>query len=394
MKNAIILITFTALVFFAGWWISDEPLDPVAQKWIDEPQVENKPYNLLLGIGSDPSLDAQAEGGRLYQARLKDPTTATPNHFGGMNDAPILCDYSTYHCLQKQRSNISQAHSLLADHGVLIDRYLQLLSADYFVDNTPLTLTAEFPQYALLLKAARLRSLQLLSQPDPGKALALEIRQLRHFLAQDHNLIGKLVVGRILSEKLHFAALLIQEGVDISLSDYRLSRAERSLVPAMRNEFRLRAAFLFNKEYDQNAEDSSLWERLAITFGIRPHITLNRDLAFTLHFADLSENPASVIVEDDYVIPEPTLSQALRNPFGNYLLDMAAPDFKPYLIRMAHYDAKLQLLGWLRHRDETLSNPWPESSTIQIDEENQLICFPTAQNRPEWNSCLPWVPAP
>lgn len=394
MKNAIILVLFTGVIFFTGWWISDEPLNPVAQKWIDKPQVENQPYNILLGLGSAPGLSAQEEGKRLYHQRLTEPTTATPNHFGGFNDDPLLCDYSTYECLQNQRLHIEESKSLLVEKKVLIDRYLQLLSAGNYVDNTPLSLTAEFPHYSLLVKAARLHSLQLLSQSDPTSALETEISQLREFLTQDHNLIGKLVTARILSEKFQLAALLVQEGMDISLSDYRLSHEEKSLATALRNEFRLRAFFLINEEYNQDSAGSSVWERLALNMGMRTNIMINRDLAYTLHFADLSENPASVIVEDHYVMQEPTLGQTLRNPFGNYLLEMATPDIKHYLLRMAHLDAKLQLLGWLRHPDEAHPNPWPESSAIQINEKERQICFPTEQNQAEQNSCLPWVPAP
>lgn len=393
MKNAIILILFTGLIFFLGWWISDEPLNPVAQHWIDEPVEESAAYNLLLGMGSEPDQSAEKEGKRLFLARQQDPAVSTPNHFDRLKSQDLLCDYASYACLKAQRDHVNAIPEILQEYGALIDRYRQLIAMERYVDNTPLNLTADFPRYDLLVDASRLSSLQLITQPDISRALATEIQQIRHFLTQDHNLISKLVTARILTEKLQLAALLVQEGTPISLTDYQLSTEEKSLATALRYEFLFRAHFLIDEQYKEGAAESTLWERLALFLGTRTHITLNRDLASTLHYADLSENPAAIIVDDHYVMPDPTTSQAIRNPFGNYLLELASPDMKPYLLRMAHLDAKLQLLGWLRHPSETFPNPWPEADPISIDKVKHRICFPTAQNSDQHHSCLPWLPS-
>ena len=394
MKNAIILILFTGFIFFIGWWISDESLNPVAQHWIEEPVKESKAYNLLLGIGSEPGLSAEEEGRRLFYARLKDPTVAIPNHFGRQVSPDLLCDYANYSCLANQRKHVDAIPAILRDYQTLIERYQQLITMDRYVDNTPLNLTVDFPRYALLLEASRLSSLQLLTQPNIASALATEIKHIRHFLGQEHNLISKLVTARILAEKIQFASLLVQEGTPVALADYRLSIEEKSLATALRYEFLLRARFLIDEQYKQGISEMTIWERLALALGTRTNITLNRDLASTLHYADLSENPAVIIVNDHYVMPPPTTGQTIRNPFGNYLLEIATQDMKSYLLRMAHLDAKLQLLGWLRHPDQALPNPWPESAPIVIDKEKQQICFPTSQNSDQQNSCLPWLPSP
>lgn len=389
MKNALIVVVFTVLVVFIGWWISDEPLDPVAKSWLEQPTTESQAYNLLLGMGSEKIITAEDIGRRLFKKQQHDHGTfAPPSHFNHLDDEELLCDYSSQACLISQRQNPAQAKALLQDNQILIDRYQQFLALDDFSDNTPLSFTAEFPRYVLLLHAARLTSLSLSRNPDPAMALEKEIDSLRRLLARNHSLISKLMAAKILGEKIHLFALLIQENKTLSLDNYQLTIQEKSFADPLRNEFRLRATFLLEEQYADDGA-SSVLELSLLKAGLRENATLNRDLQYTRHLMDLSENPPAIIAEDVYSMPEPTLSQTIRNPVGNYLLGMASPEMKQYLLRMAHLDAKLQLLAWFRHPDPELANPWPESDGPRVSEDKKQLCFPTRFNTEEYNSCLP-----
>ena len=389
MRNALIVVVFTALIVFIGWWISDEPLDPVATAWLEQPTPESQAYNLLLGMGSETPITAEEVGRRLFEEQQRDNGTFAPaRHFHHLDDEALLCDYTRHACLLSQRENAKQAKALLRDNQVLVDRYQQFLALDDFSDNTPLSFSAEFPRYALLLHAARLQSLSLSIRPDPGITLEKEIDRLRRLLTRNHSLISKLMVARILGEKINLSALLIQEKHAIALDNYQLSIEEKSFADPLRNEFRLRATFLLEEQYADD-DTTNFLELTLLEAGLRKHTTLNRDLQYTRHLMDLSENPPAIIAEDIYRMPEPTLSQTLRNPVGNYLLGMATPDMKQYLLRMAHLDAKLQLLVWFRHPTPGLANPWPESDGPRVSEDKAQLCFPTQFNTAEYNSCLP-----
>lgn len=392
MKNALIVVLFTGLVFFIGWWISDEELDPVAKNWIERTHQESQAYNYLLGIGVKPGQSPQQVGNQYYQKQQTSDMLFFPDTFDSLGQHELLCDYQKPSCLLQQQNNRENALALLHEYHHVIERYQHFIHMDDFADNTPLNMDANFPNYNLLLVAGRLQSLQWALADTPGEALADDIEQLRKLLTADHNLISKLVVARILDEKIRLAALLVQQDKAITISRYRLSTEEKSLRAAMIKEFRLRANFLLQEDY-MSYPESSLWDVVRFRLGLRKNITLNRDLGFTRHYADLSENPASVIAADNYSMPAPTASQTIRNPVGNFLLEIAAPSMKEYLIRVAHLDAKLQLLGWFRHQDVSLPNPWSESGKPGMTVSDEEVCFTTTTNTPEHRSCLPLITA-
>ncbi len=391
MKNAIILITFTALVFLAGWWISDEPLDPAAQLWLETDDQENAAYQHLVDlIGIDPPFDPDTA-----QQKLDRPASFPPSNADLLEELlqqDLLCEHYTAACLLNQQQYDAQANELLSRFSPYLARYKSFLDFEEFRDKTPSGIDTPFPHYRRLIALARLQSLQWAMNKD-GQGLASEIERLRHLLAQRHSILSKVIVTRILSEKIQLAALLMQQGQPVSLSQYRLSTAEKSFRSALAYEFRFSTSVL-QQDWRSNEFFGEHWlENLYYIIGLRENITTNRAFLFYQHYADLSENPPFVITNDVYQLPAPSLSQAIRNPAGNQLLESSLPHFTEYLNRLSHLDAQMQLLSWFRHHDPSLPNPWSPEGGMMLEKSSDEICFPSDFNSENMRSCLPLLDA-
>ena len=389
MKNAIILILFTGLIFFLGWWISDESLNPVAQRLVDKKTYESAAYNYLLGIGVPEQEDPARRGNELARAQHLNPAITIPDNFVSLRDHALLCEHISSSCFKRQRENVREATQLLEQYNFLIQRYRHFLSLADFSENTPSDIEANFPNYRLLISASRMQSLAWSIHQDSGDELATEIEQLRRLLSKDHNLLSKIIVARILDEKIQLAGLMIQEGNSVSISNYQLSKDEISLRTAILNEFRI-AASIFDKNSAQKRKSSmNIFGRIAWQLGVRENMTLNHLLIAYRHYASLSENPAQVIAEDEFLPEEPGWLHKVRNPVGNAMLAVAYPDMKQYLVRIAHLDAKLRLLSWLRHPTKNIRNPWSAENGVSFSEFSDMICFKSSYNTEDYNSCLP-----
>lgn len=388
MRNAALLIGFTSLVFFMGWWISDDKVAPPAQRWLETDNTPNEAYQYLVNlVGVNEPFNREIIQQRLSQSRS--PIAASVDHLAELEDESLLCEAYSASCLQNQQQKRYEAHALLTRYALQLEHYQHFLAFEHFSDRTPAGPDSAFPRYHQLLSLARLQSLQWALNDNGGEGLADEIVRLRKLLSQDHSLLSKLTVSQMLSEKLQLAALLMQQGQQIPLSQYGLSYDERSLRSALTFEFRLATAVL---ESDWETEDLGIagWlEHLMLVAGLRKNMTTNRAFLYFEHYADLSENPSAVIASDDYKIPSPTWPQRVRNPVGNHLLDSAFPDMPEYLYRLAHLDAQLRLLSWFRHPDQTLPNPWSPDGDGNLQKTGKEMCFPTSFNTDKARSCLP-----
>lgn len=388
MKNAIILLLFTGLVFLAGWWVSDEPLDAAAQLWLEDTEEENAAYQYLIEmVGIDPPFDPDN-----IQQRLDSPHPTGPEPLEELQQKDLLCDNYTAACLLKQQQHTATGQALLSRFSPYLARYQHFLAFDDFKEMTPARIDTPFPRYRRLITLARLQSLNWAMNKD-GQGLASEIERLRHLLAQHHSILSKVIVTRILSEKIQLAALLMQQGQPVSLSQYRLSTAEKSFRSALAYEFRFSTRVLQHDWRSHEFFGEHWLENLYYIIGLRENITTNRAFLFYQHYADLSENPSFIIANDVYQLPAPSLSQAIRNPAGNQLLESSLPHFTEYLSRLSHLDAQIQLLSWFRHHDPSLPNPWSPEGGMTLEKSSDEICFPSDFNSEKMRSCLPLLDA-
>lgn len=392
MKKIILVIGVLALAGFTTWWLQDEPLDDAARQWLDTtPSDDNPAYAYLLGFGAPADQSPSRQGQALVQRQKNHPDLPLPNSYRDLNPSPLLCRNMDASCLLHQQEKRVEAEALVNQYQFLIDRYQTFLDFRYFSDNTPPRLDATFPEYSLLITASRLQSLAWAIREAPGEKIVEEIQQLRHWLTQDHSLISKMIANAMLAEKLQLTALLVQQGKMPTLTLAPLSPEEKSFQAPMQKEFSLMAHFFIDEQYRDGNNAASWIEEIQFRAGLKKHISVNRMLPLYQHYAELSEQPVDVIEADTFQPEATSTSEAIRNPIGNILLETASPNFKEYLLRLVHLEARIALLKQL---DDTgtpprADNPWTPGKKDTLTRNDQQLCFRHAPDHDRYNSCLP-----
>ena len=152
------------------------------------------------------------------------------------------------------------------------------------------------------------------------------------------------------------------------------------------------AHFFIEEKYREGNEKANWSEELRFKAGLKKHISVNRMLPMYQHYAKLANKPADVIQEDNFHTAPATIGQRIRNPIGNILLETGSPDFKDYLLRLAHLDARIRLM---RHLDRSTqsgpvsNNPWTPGKDDTLTRQKKQLCFATAPDSDRYSSCLP-----
>ena len=392
MKKIILVIGVLALAGFTTWWLQDAPLDVAARQWLDTtPSDDNPAYAYLLGFGAPADQSPARQGQALAQRQKNHPDLPLPNSYRDLNASPLLCRNMDASCLLQQQEKRVEAEALVNRYQFLIDRYQTFLDFAYFSDNTPPRLDATFPEYSLLITASRLQSLAWTLSDAPGKNIDREIQQLRHWLAQDHSLISKMIANAMLAEKLQLTALLVQQGKMPTLRLVPLTTAEKSFQAPLQKEFAMMAHFFIDDQYRDGNEAASWIEEIQFRAGLKKHISVNRMLPLYQHYAQLAEQPVDAIEADQFHPDPASMSEAIRNPIGNVLLETASPDFKQYLLRLVHLDARMALLKQLDkpETDNPVNNPWTPGKEDTLTRRDKQLCFRHAPDHDRYNSCLP-----
>ena len=392
MKKIILVIGVLALTGFTTWWLQAAPLDDAARQWLDAtPSDGNPAYAYLLGFGAPADQSPARQGQALAQRQKNHPDLPLPNSYRDLNASPLLCRNMDASCLLQQQEKRVEAEALVNRYQFLIDRYQTFLGFAYFSDNTPPRLDATFPEYSLLITASRLQSLAWALSNAPEKNIDREIQQLRHWLAQDHSLISKMIANAMLAEKLQLTALLVQQGKMPTLRLAPLTTAEKSFQAPLQKEFAMMAHFFIDEQYRDGNEAASWIEEIQFRAGLKKHISVNRMLPLYQHYAQLAEQPVDAIEADQFHPDPASMSEAIRNPIGNVLLETASPDFKQYLLRLVHLDARMALLKQLEktETDNPVNNPWTPGKEDTLTRRDKQLCFRHAPDHDRYNSCLP-----
>ena len=392
MKKIILVIGVLALAGFTTWWLQDAPLDDAARQWLDTtPSDDNPAYAYLLGFGAPADQSPARQGQALAQRQKSHPDLPLPNSYRDLNASPLLCRNMDASCLLQQQEKRVAAEALVNRYQFLIDRYQTFLDFAYFSDNTPPRLDATFPEYSLLITASRLQSLAWALSDAPEKNIDREIQQLRHWLAQDHSLISKMIANAMLAEKLQLTALLVQQGKMPTLRLAPLTTAEKSFQAPLQKEFAMMAHFFIDEQYRDGNEAASWIEEIQFRAGLKKHISVNRMLPLYQYYAQLAEQPVDAIEADQFHPDPASMSEAIRNPIGNVLLETASPDFKQYLLRLVHLDARMALLKQLdkTETDNPVNNPWTPGKEDTLTRRDKQLCFRHAPDHDRYNSCLP-----
>jgi hypothetical protein len=169
----------SVLVLGAGAWLwwQDEPLNPQARAWLDEPApTDSTAYYQLLGLDAPAGQDPQTVGRQLVQAHrqwraehsLSDPMPAAAADRIELPGTE-LCGLDEAGCLEQLREDRAALAELLVRHGELLRRYEQLLALDDYRTLSQPSMDEPLANFTTLDRANRLRGAQALALALDGR---------------------------------------------------------------------------------------------------------------------------------------------------------------------------------------------------------------------------------
>ncbi|AOW76003.1 hypothetical protein A3Q34_03500 [Colwellia sp. PAMC 20917] len=162
-----VLLIFLLLVFlvYKFFQYHDDPLEPVAQLWIEQYSEQNKLENnvfiQLIGMQNTSNSDADARGRELYLnslAKIKKGKVGQklkyPNivGFDALDDEPLLCELKDIDCVNYLKLNLSQAKELVDSFSLVINGYLKLEKLTNFSFLNSISTEPDFNQLMTLNK--------------------------------------------------------------------------------------------------------------------------------------------------------------------------------------------------------------------------------------------------
>ncbi len=293
----------------------------------------------------------------------------------------LFCNFQEETCLKSLFSIDFDIGELHQKHQILIQRLETLYKFTEYTTLTKPILTERFPPLRYISAAIRLKLLSAIKMYKLGNSkqamlmLNTQLSQLRHVLARQDNLLGKIMFLMKLSETVEVMSVIRQAskiGVDKIAP---LSVAEKTLSNAFAREFALHYNTLElldgNPEFFNQGGNLPAWVSRLI---YKPNMTINAIAPFFTRLSRVSGLTHVQFVTEMRSADSVDLSaSSIRNSAGNVLTSMAMPSFDNYVSRFLDFDAKLLLFNSLDSGIETVSNPYYKHE-LPIIYPNK-ICF-------------------
>lgn len=413
MKRWQIFLLSSLLVLGASgwWWLQDEPLDSHARAWLDEqaaPRSDSRAYYQLLGMDAPLGVDTEEEGRKRLAAMGKNHSSSTTLPLPALEQA---CWLYQRDCLERLQSGEVVVDELLEKHGVLLQRYQQLLQLDDYHVLSRVSMEEPLPSYTPLMRGnflLALRAYTLAAQGQPDQALEVleeDVRRLRYWLVVADDLVLKMVLVELLSNDLSALALLSQAGlVPTPAHQPVFSQSERSLKDPLKREF----ARIVKGSLDFTHDSHALAEIgvLGMQVLYKPHVTVNSHMPSfrrLLDEAELGSRDYSRVLQRPIEAVKP---RYWRNPVGSILGSVAGPNYRHFQARLHDLGAKVQLLNLSLRLPKDFSptveslkslpdseSPYRAGEPPYWDAEQKSICYRGVQPDHAEYRCLPWRPS-
>ncbi|AQZ35866.1 hypothetical protein BHQ29_22960 [Pseudomonas sp. LPH1] len=400
MRRGIValLLGLPVLLVAVGYaWMRDEPLSADAQTWLEQAQVDegqSRAYVFLNGLDADLEQSPEALGVERLKAYRAWRSSHGPMDEGfaepvvatlALPQGPLFCAIEKDGCLTTLLSGVS-GWVETDEQRLLRERYWQFLQLDDYRNLLEASIIAPLPPHRYLVSGQQLLTLQLLKAAQEGEGeqvrarLDEELHLLRGQLRRADTLIAKMILARMVERNMRWQAVLYREGLMPAPSSVpAFDDAERSLLMPLQHEFQ-GMALLF--EALPKAENS-LGEWLMLRWGLRPQMSTNASLTFYQPIAELSRRPPELFVGELRQLPAGQWQRSWRNPMGNVLLEIGAPDYRRYAVRLQDLEAYRRLLQGLSQLPQVtpsaeqlraFDNPYYPGQPAQLDEQGRL-CF-------------------
>lgn len=413
MRTGIValLVGLPVLLVAGGYaWMRDEPLSADARAWLEQAQVDeeqSRAYVFLNGLDADPGQSPEALGAERLQAYRAWRSSHGPMDEGfiepvvatlALPQGPLFCAVEKDGCLTTLLSGVS-GWVETDEQRLLRERYWQFLQLDDYRNLLEASLIAPLPPHRYLVSGQQLLTLQLLKVAQEGEGeqvrarLDEELHLLRGQLRRADTLIAKMILARMVERNMFWQAVLYRKGLmPVPSSVPAFDDAERSLLMPLQHEFQ-GMALLF--EALPKAQ-SSLGEWLMLRWGLRPQMSTNASLTFYQPTAELSRRSPEVFVGELQQLPAAQWQRSWRNPMGNVLLEIGAPDYRRYAVRLQDLEAYRRLLQGLSQLPQgtpsaeqlrAFDNPYYPGQPAQLDEQGRL-CFAGPMLEDDGARCL------
>lgn len=458
-KAGLFLVMLVAIILAAAWavrsWLDDTVRTEVAAALLvpsNSLPPENNLFFALLGAASRGDHFIVARGRALFEkyraAGNKKHSALIPleERLVWRGELAALCPIQRHRdapsCLLRLLNNPIAVRLLVSQNDEALDRYLQLHAFSKFENPIEPSLYADQLPWQYLIQAMRLNLTRILIGVDFSNAheRARMIQSWRSDLdfwkillsEMDDSLVGKMVAVRAMTEHFQFAGDLLRHPLvnarDARFIEHSLqafSEGALSMRDAMLGEFRLLNSLISTFEdpnvgvdrlmsadkgiasLEQAEQAPSSWlSRAVMPFFFLPNNTRHLIHDQIMSVMDRRKNNSCPIagVQAPAPPPEPGFFSMLKNPIGQVLGNIAAPDYDSYFdrlcdlegirrvlliharVRADHLD-ETQVAGFVQNQHAALYDPYTDQP-MRWSTAPEGITF-SARSK-ETKESLPW----
>ena len=401
LKKSLLIIILLLIAVAAALQVDDK-LSAESTKLISaiDPTTSSEAFLFLTGIyaseNQQPSVVGQAMFDQFQRAQTDDSyrVVAYPDiNKISLPQGPLFCQTWQVGCLETLFNSDSDLNKLYKQHQILVQRANIFHRFSEYTTLTKPTISEQYPAYTYLATASRLTVLLAISTYQSGQvqpainALFVHLKALRHSLALQDNLIGKLVFLSKLSEILDVASIMLNNsnGNGSIKQINALSEAEKDFSLISAREFAM--TYYTFKRLDKNPDFFELGANFPgwITRMLyKPNMSINATAPFFTRLERLAAlTPAEFAIEIANNREVSPSSSRVRNYIGNVLVAIS-PSFDKYVARFMDFEAKIVLFNqrYFYHGDlHDAKNPFYSDQTPNIYRDRGCFSGPLVDQR-------------
>lgn len=403
MKKIVLLITLIA------FWMSvafvaqiDDNLSAESSRLLAKTETvgESDAYFYLLGFDANEN-DSPLEVGRavfeayrklqadaFYEAPVYDESAKI-----SLPEGELFCPFREGHCLTDLFNSDINIENLLKEHEVLMSRLNEFYGFSEFQTVNEPSFSAPIPPFRYISNAERIRLFSAIYLHQQGKSvdamLALEnqISNMRHSLALQDDLIGKLIFITKISEAMDVLSIISFESLLPVKKMNGLSQDEKSLGAISAREFRLVHNVM--KDLDKNPdafEEGGKLPGWIFRIIYKPNMTINAIEPLFSRLEKISFISPSQFASEIEKGERVSLSTSLvRNFAGNILLGLSS-DYDKYVANIMDFEAKIVLFNHINTEFDLAVNPYYENEKPEVFENK--VCFRGPMEDTRFLRCL------
>ncbi|MEH6443656.1 MAG: hypothetical protein V7784_07145 [Oceanospirillaceae bacterium] len=400
MKKVFIFITALILALLLIAQIDDKQTAEV-KTLLDRigPTDSSPSYIYLLGLSANENDNPEKVGSALLEEYRKEEVDESYifkdyrlKRKISLPEGDLFCTWWAKGCLDKLFN--TEIGSFNQEHAVLLSRLDEFYTFKEYKTLTIPIITERFPPFQYISKAVRVKVLHAIKAYKAGFSeeaildLEYQLLQLRHALALQDTLVGKMVFLSKLSEVVDVLGIIAYESKIALKKTEPLSIKEKSLEAASAREFALSYHSLKNlrdlSSFTTVVDHIPTWLSRIL---YKPNMSINAMEPFHTRWGRLSLlSPTDFAKEIEL---EPTLelsTSSIRNYVGNILNSIALPNYDLYVSRFMDFDAKLALLNSLSEGVDSALNPYYKNEGPEISINK--VCFRGPLEDVKFQRCL------